>query len=235
VSRISFLAAALIISILLSCTGYQKKFEFPRKSFIYLKQLVTIKKCAKVNPFECKDFTSGISGSGSVVKIIENGSYVLTAAHVCESERLAKIIKTGKLLETNFTAVDINGRAYPLITLSANISSDLCLLFAEGLVDSRALKIAIAPPHPGEKVYNMAAPQGVFTANMFPLFGGYYAGYDMDFDLYTIPATQGSSGSPILNSDGHLIGVLTMSFTGFHNMSLSPHYSRIKAFLSKYL
>tara|TARA_Y100000310_G_scaffold171799_1_gene171970 strand:+ start:88 stop:789 length:702 start_codon:yes stop_codon:yes gene_type:complete len=233
VFRISFLAIAL--SLIFSCTGLQKKFEFPRGSFIHLKQFVTIKKCGKSNPFDCKDFTRGISGSGSIVKVIRNGSYVLTAAHVCESERLAKIAKTGKLMGTEFHAIDIDGKAYPLITLSANTSADLCLLFAEGLLGSAALKLASAAPRPGEKVYNMAAPQGIFTVNMFPLFEGYYAGHDRSFDLYTIPATQGSSGSPILNSDGHLIGVVTMSFTGFQSMSLSPPFNRIKAFLSNYL
>ena len=229
----SFLA--IVLSMLFSCTGYQKKFDFPRESFVYLKQFVTIKKCAKENPFECRDFTSGITGSGSIVKRIENGSYILTAAHVCESERLAKIIKTGKLLETRFQAVDIYGKAYPLFVLSANASADLCLLYAEGMLDHSALKFASSPPRHGEKVYNMAAPQGIFTINMFPLFSGYYAGHDRSFDLYTIPATQGSSGSPILNSDGHLIGVVTMSFTGFKAMSLSPHYNSLKAFLSNYL
>lgn len=232
-SKVSFLVIAL--SMLLSCTGYQKRFEFPRDSFIHVKQFVTIKKCAKDNPFDCRDFTSGISGSGSIVKVIGNGSYVLTAAHVCESEKLAKIAKTGKLLETKFHAVDINGKAYPLVVLSANTSADLCLLFAEGLLGGTALKLASVAPRPGERAYNMAAPQGIFTINMFPLFDGYYAGHDRSFDLYTIPATQGSSGSPILNSDGHLIGIIAMSFTGFQSMSLSPPYSQVRAFLSTYL
>lgn len=231
--KASFLALAL--PVLFSCTGYQKKFEFPRESFVHLKQFVTIKKCAKDNPFECKDFTSGITGSGSIVKRIENGSYILTAAHVCESERLAKIAKTGKLLGTSFRAVDIDGKAYPLFVLSANTSADLCLLFAEGLLDHPALKLASRSPRAGERIYNMAAPQGIFTINMFPLFSGYYAGHDRSYDLYTIPATQGSSGSPILNSDGDLIGVVTMSFTGFQNMSLSPPYNSLRAFLSSYL
>jgi S1-C subfamily serine protease len=233
VLRASFFALAL--PILFSCTGYQKKFKFPRESFVYLKQLVTIKKCKKGKPFECKNFTSGISGSGSIVKRIKNGSYILTAAHVCENEKLAKIVKTGKLLETNFHAIDIGGKSYPLFVLSTNASADLCLLFAEGMLDHPVIKLANRSPRPGEKVYNMAAPKGVFTINMFPLFSGYYAGHDKSYDLYTIPATQGSSGSPVLNSDSRLIGVVTMSFTGFQSMSLSPPYNSLRAFLLSHL
>ena len=56
--------------------------------------------------------------------------------------------------------------------------------------------------------YNLAAPAGFFAKDMIPIFQGRYSGLHGAHDIYTIPATGGSSGSPIVNKKGELIGLI---------------------------
>ena len=233
-----FTRTLLLASFLLtafSCGGYQGKFEFPRDSFIYVRQMVTIKVCAPGKPFECKDRRSGISGSGSIVKVTPTGSYVLTAEHVCRSRTLKKATSGRKVKSREFLAIDLEEKRYDLKIMATDVRSDLCLVFAEGLISRKAIPIARNAPKPGDRVHNVAAPQGVFTRDMVPLFSGYFSGSDGDNDIYSISATQGSSGSPVLNDNGEIIGVITRAFSNFNSLSLSPSFNYVSAFLSNYL
>ena len=218
-----------------SCSGSQRNFEFPRTSFVQLKQLVTIKTCKPGNPFECADTTSGISGSGSIVKVTKVGSFVLTAEHVCNSATLANYTRGKKVNRRDFYAIDLYGKEYNLKVVGTNVRFDLCLVFANGLISHPAIPISKKPPEPGKRFYNVASPMGVFNIDMVPAFSGHFAGSDGENDIYSIPAHQGSSGSPVLNDRGEIVGVITRTFSNFNNMSRSPSYNDLSAFLSTYL
>ena len=226
---------ALLMFATISCSGSQKRFEFPREAFVQLKKTVTIKRCKSGKPFDCLRTTNGISGSGSIVKVTKVGSYVLTAEHVCQSATLKKFTKGKKVEGQDFFAIDLDGKEYNLKVIGVNIRADLCLVFAQGLISHPAIPISPTPPKPGRTFYNLAAPQGVFNIDLLPLFAGYFAGTDGENDIYCIPAAKGSSGSPVLNERGEIVGVITRTFHNFNNMSLSPSYNFLSAFLSNYL
>ena len=66
---------------------------------------------------------------------------------------------------------------------------------------------------------------------MVPIFEGIYSGIipagkmlGIPLDAYTIPTKGGSSGAPIVNEDGKLIGMSIMARVGFENFVISvPH------------
>ena len=120
--------------------------------------------------------------------------------------------------------------------------NDLCMLMVLGPtdnIDKKILKLSNRKPYHGERIYNIAAPLGIFTPGMLPVFEGFYSGpclypeegNDSRVDMYTLPIRGGSSGSPILNDDGELIGVVIAGVRGFENLGFSPSYDVIKQFL----
>ena len=54
----------------------------PRKAFIYVQKTMSIYKCLDGR---CMNMNFNSSGSAFVVKITNDGSYIVTAAHVCEN------------------------------------------------------------------------------------------------------------------------------------------------------
>ena len=83
----------------------------------------------------------------------------------------------------------------------------------------------------GERVYNVAAPVGIFYEDVVPLLEGFYMGKDGLKAYYSIPAMGGSSGSPIYNIRGHLVGMIHSVNVAFPMVSVSPTQKELKKFL----
>jgi len=86
-------------------------------------------------------------------------------------------------------------------------------------------------PSIGEVVINVAAPDGMASPRTRLMFDGNFAGCEGINCVYTIPATFGSSGSAIYNSDGELISILVAAATNFENVSMGPHVSLIQTLI----
>ena len=83
----------------------------------------------------------------------------------------------------------------------------------------------------GERVYNVAAPVGIFYQDVVPLLEGFFMG---DRDLrayYSIPAMGGSSGSPIFNKDSEIIGMIHSVNIYFPVVSVSPPKDLLREFI----
>ena len=144
----------------------------------------------------------GATASGAVVKVTGNGAYVLTAAHVCIDERAKKYLNKVQH-KMFFYVINIESTYFPVEIIATDQLNDLCILYVKGLRNP-AMRIAVDKPEPGDRVYNLAAPLGIFDKNMIPIFEGFYSGDTRIYDraIYTLPAKGGSSGSPIMNHRG---------------------------------
>lgn len=217
----------------LSCISCAAKFPtyditsvLPRESFVKVEVKVRIEKCFVVEGEEEKHCLTNSAvghGSGAVIENTRGGSYILTAGHVCEEAELEESSKINDFsFKLRFEVLDLEKERYTAKVIKINRKLDICIMFAEDL-DRPAVKLRRkSKPTIGEKVYNLAAPAVIYDKNMFPILEGRYSG-DLDiYSVYTIPAIGGSSGSPVVNKHGELVGMIHSVHRMFPFVSYSP-------------
>ena len=119
--------------------------------------------------------------------------------------------------------------------VNINTRFDLCLMQVYDVhKPPMVLKTADRPPVRGETVTNLAAPHGLFWSGTVLIFKGIFSGYHTQgYSVYTIPTKPGSSGSPIINSENKLVGVIFAGYRTIENVGLSSPLMAIKIFLKK--
>jgi S1-C subfamily serine protease len=227
------ISSIMIILILTSCSTTSKNLSvseiLPREGYVFIKKIVNLRKCESGI---CVDGRISSAGSGFIVKTTYRGSFVMTASHVCVTNR--------DHLQPGVTATDVlqvetlGGKFYDASVLAHNPDIDACLMFAENLVDDvETIPMASEAPVPGDKVYNIASPYGIHYPNVVPIFEGRYIGERGHKGFYTFDAGPGSSGSMILNEDGELIGLLHSVYRDMHQIVVSVDYNSLRQFIQR--
>jgi len=208
----------------------------PRSSFVKIKRVIKLKVCDPTDPEDCFNQTLMFSGSGFIVKNDADGSYIMTAGHVCDdSDVLQRFVGNGVTVAENlFIAIDIDEVHSRAKTIAFTMCEDICIAYAPGLFRP-AIKLSTAEPTPGDEALNLAAPLGIFEANMIPILHGHFNGLGYGGKaIYSVPAKGGSSGSPILNHNGELIGMIHSAHVHFPFISLSPTHAEISEYILRY-
>ena len=133
----------------------------------------------------------------------------------------------------------LGGTAYEAEVEDIYKTLDLCVLKISGMRPDQLIEIAPDPPKMGERHFAMAAPLGTFGPSLLPILEGFYngttpnypppiGGERIPYSVYTIPTKGGSSGSPIVNEDGQLVGVTSGTLVGFENIAFSPPYEGVR-------
>ncbi len=242
---LKLLILAFIIMNMISCSASNKAvkdIKWERESFVKFETWFYKKVCDSDDDLspECYKRQHGYTGSGSVVGRTFDGSYILTAAHLCDHyAELKNLNDINNELEADdeFTEIilvykvkDIADFTYRAKIVGYDNHLDSCIAFVWGLFRP-ALVISDTAPVIGEEYYNVAAPAGFFEKDLVPLFEGRFIGDFQGADVYTIPAIGGSSGSPIINSDGELVGIIYARHSRFHHITLSTNYDKLKNFI----
>ena len=245
------LGTLLMLSSTFSCVSFTPHLNiskvFPRKSFLFVEKKTTFFQCAKL---QCKIVFEGkMTGSASVIFHNKKKTFVLTAAHMVWMQAIHPIHKMmlerkGKLKSVDsWTLTDISGKKYKGIkVIKSDKSNDLAIL-SINRNNIPELAVSSEGPKIGDKLYNVGAPAGTFGKNMVPFYEGRFLGYWKDkrtgsplpVMMTSIPVAGGSSGSPILNKYGHVVGMVSAVNRGFHHISISPTWKQLYDFVNKHL
>jgi|10_taG_2_1085330.scaffolds.fasta_scaffold13005_2 S1-C subfamily serine protease len=234
--------AVFFLLLLTSCISNSPSKSEPnvllssRKSFLQIRTFALIKICKKDS---CEENSKHLSsGSGFVVAIDKNGSYILTAAHVCEnvgyeSFKISVEEKNKKFSASiKFFGRTVNYDRHELHVVKADRDLDLCIMYSPGL-KSIPIPIARRTILPGAKIYNIAAPLDIMHKNAPVMVDGFYSGRDPESgaDVFTMIVDNGSSGSPIMNDRGEVIGIVSMKNIHFEFLAYSPPLELIRYFV----
>ena len=219
----------LIFSTLNSCTftSRHRKDVFFKGTFLKIEKKISLTVCHPLKPSQC--ITKRFESSASSFLIIhkDKKSYLMTAAHVCHNDYGKLVSYPGFKTQQEFYGLTLKMKKHYYKVEAMDFASDLCIVSTDRF-EGIPYKIAKKLPDMGEQVYNIAAPAGIFEENLVPLFKGMYSGGAHSRKVYTLPATGGSSGSPILNRQGHVIGVVSAVTKNFKNIVISPTLKQIK-------
>ena len=235
---IILLSAVFLCYACCSTTCNIKQYDathLPKKSFALIMITANFKKniCdPKTQKCKSVDLSVAAKGSSVIVHHRDGETYIASAAHVCNIDPPHKF--RGKLkfddIEKKIKIIlyDMWGNSHTASVLYADASNDICILKSPGIWGESAV-LADKAPIPGERVFNIAAPFGIWVPGMVPILEGFYSGTDGGGNEYfTIPTRPGSSGSPIFNRDGKLIGLIHSASIMFESIGLGCKFENLK-------
>lgn len=157
-------------------------------------------------------------GSGFFVE----GGYVATNAHVIQgaSRGTAKLI--GRPQKGEITAI-----------VGADASRDLVLLAVKGISGPPLLISTSRKAAVGEEVYAIGNPQGLEGTISQGIVSGVRRVGGTDVLQITAPISPGSSGGPVLDQRGQVIGVAVATFRGGQNLNFAIPSDYLAALISQ--
>jgi len=227
------------ISLFFASTGcangkVQTKIEnrLPRDAFVKIIAVAEMTLCVEN---ECDSRKSVAYASGVIVDRDINGSEILTAGHVCDTDDLVEAAGHPDVkIEIKIFALAENGERFLSNIIRIDKTIDSCLMYAPKMTRWKPIRIRHEPLVFGEKLYNLASPLGVATSEFVPFLEGRYSGVvDFNRAAYTIPAAPGSSGSPVFDKRGHLVGMIHSVYLRFPLLSFGPTQDKLLRFLER--
>jgi len=222
-----------------SAAGIDNMLREAKRSFVKIEVSAFLTHCTEEDngKKECiKQLVGTASGSGSIVKY-RGKKHILTVAHVCSNEELEfKAMLAAATVNYDLFSLKegYSSDKYDLAVVKIDKENDLCLLKSVDYLDmvgDPILKISSREPEYAEHIYSVASPIGVAEEGMVPILEGRFAGNKFNRAYYTVPAAGGSSGSPLLNSEGRIVGVTHSVLIYFHHISVSSTYKALWNFL----
>lgn len=207
----------------------------PRKSFVKVITNYRATSCKEPKSEadagnQCEYHFLSTTSSGSVIKAHKDGSYILTTGHSCSSKNIQYRPDPSAVIDVEMYVFDIRGGKHLAKLIAIDEDKDMCMLQVPTLV-WEAVKISYITPKKGDKIYNLAAPQGVFQKDTVVMLEGRYTGHFWGFAMYTVPAIGGSSGSPLFDSQGRLVGMIHSVHRRFHHLSFAPKHKEVLDFI----
>ena len=164
----------------------------------------------KANPSVVTILTEHGQGSGF---FFDKGQVVATNYHVIEGASNIRI-RSSDGLEFRITGV-----------LHQDSSLDLAIL--EVPVSGKPLTVDYDLPDVGIEAFSIGSPQGLSNTISSGIVSALREEGNSKFVQFTAPASPGSSGGPLLNEKGHVIGVVTWNVTRGQNLNFAVASSHL--------
>lgn len=116
--------------------------------------------------------------------------------------------------------------------LAADKSADLILLQVFGL-DRTPIKISTSSVSPGEKVYVIGSPKGLPASISDGMVSGIRDFKGFKLIQITAPISHGSSGGPVLDEKGELIGISVGQYKDGQNLNFAIPKSYLELLLAR--
>jgi hypothetical protein len=121
----------------------------------------------------------------------------------------------------------------PLKVLRTDEKNDLALLSVDVDLTSKPLPLASAAVTPGEQIFAIGNPEGLEKTISQGIISGLRKRGDRDILQITSPISHGSSGGPILNSKGEVVGVAVGMLEDGQNLNFAVPVAYVKAILEQ--
>ncbi len=222
---VTFLVLSILFTLIFAECGcsVSQQVRIPRDSYLLVTHHVVSKKCVKKL---CVPHGRTRLGSGFVIAASGGNSWGMTAGHLC--------MIGADTITSELKVVSTGGAKYSAEVAQVLGSVDLCVFVIRGVLIPPVAMAKIKPTH-GERVFALSSPSGIYDVDLIPMFEGFYSGvttgvpdpyggggYFPSLDAYTIPSRPGSSGGPVFNDKGEIIGVIIMARPDFESFTLSP-------------
>jgi len=163
----------------------------------------------------CKLSSEGFVGSGWSIASDGETSIIATAGHVCVPNAVLRTI----------IVFDNAGKTYDSTVIKIDEKLDTCLLKIRGNIPP--LVISLVSPKVREHYVAMSAPHGMWSPGIVPVFEGLFCGKDKSAACFTMFSTQGSSGGPILDRNGEVVGMVLAVPKDFNAITVSCTYEAL--------
>lgn len=147
----------------------------------------------KIKNFLLRKKTSAWCGTGVIVKIDKDYTYILTNEHVATSDNPCAVF-IGRNKKTRKKVIEVK----------THDAEDLALIKIKGQIEGKQVIKGLAFPTITEKVYNV----GHSLARPFIYGEGVFSGTTLLYDVYQLPTIGGQSGSGVFNANGELLGLI---------------------------
>jgi len=161
-----------------------------------------------------------------------NTSLVLTVAHVCRF-KAKQFLRMGWIERTEdakmVSTVDNKNYKYNVL-LPLDNKLDICVI-ETARIDKPPISITWAELKYGQRVYSISNAGGLAKGKVVPVETGLFYGTIDGLNYYTIFSSPGSSGGPIVNSSGQLVGLISHIYRNARNVTVGPSNKSIMEFL----
>jgi lipopolysaccharide biosynthesis regulator YciM len=145
-----------------------------------------------------------------------------------------------RLLITNAHVVDAGNPVLavgpvriPLKIIRTDEKNDLALLSVDVDLTSKPLQLALDTVSPGEQIFAIGNPEGLEKSISQGIISGLRKIRDRDLLQITSPISHGSSGGPILNAKGEVIGVAVGTFDDGQNLNFAIPVAYVRSILDQ--
>jgi hypothetical protein len=160
---------------------------------------------------------AGSLGSGFYV----TPNVIATNYHVIEDATKVKCILTNTSTEVNVTGY-----------VAVDKDADLILLKVTG-TSKTPLKMAHGNVATGQIIYAVGSPQGMEGTISDGIVSSVRKVENITLIQITAPISQGSSGGPVVNRVGEVVGISTLIHSGGQNLNFAVNYSHLQTLMRR--